>query len=452
MWNVTISTLRNRRGRADALLVIGALACTGLVAAGVTYLLSSGDAGSRGLAPIGEPGTASYVSTPRDGTAQESATGKHGATSKSDLAAKQDRPGYSAQGNGAGEASKVDGNGVTRAGQWTGSPADEAKKQAILDAQKQSQARADGQGAQPAFVSTPGATADQMRKREGAIGKGVNQPGLGQGSPARARTFADGSGTTTTSGNQATGNQASSNQPGVFSGNGVNGGNRGYGANGGMAAPEGQLGTGAFTADNGGAQSQNPTGANPTGANPPAPGTEYDSDGNPLIPYVDPIPEEPVVPAPEPEFEEPEVQVSGGAYMQVPEGLQVGQTVSLPLLIDTGGRYLAAYGLELAWDNTLISVDSVDPGNGDFDAPFVINLENDQGRLRFNGISINPRAHGQVNVANLRVTVHARPASGVATIRPLSSNQTIAVYADDGRTPLTVPNAAFATAQLRINQ
>ena len=50
----------------------------------------------------------------------------------------------------------------------------------------------------------------------------------------------------------------------------------------------------------------------------------------------------------------------------------------------TGFLLVTGDGVPLAWDNTVLSVDDVGPGRG-FDPPFVVNLENDKGQLRFNG-------------------------------------------------------------------
>jgi hypothetical protein len=79
-----------------------------------------------------------------------------------------------------------------------------------------------------------------------------------------------------------------------------------------------------------------------------------------------------------------------------------------------------------------------------------INLQNEMGRLRFNGLSVSPSYAGTLNVAVLTVTVRGEAPGGTTTIRPHSSKQTIAVYDDDGISSLSVDGAAFATGTLKI--
>ena len=462
------SSVRDRsqnRGRADTLLLFSALLVTGLVAMGVT-LMFTGDPDAN--ANIDRQSGADRTS--RDGA---DATGRSGNDARTGVASPTRRS-TDPDASGRDASGRVETAAVVRSsGSGSGKPVrDQGNRRSTSPFGERRSQEVKGQ-------STPGRTG-QGRTGQGHKGSGrdgfatadrsVDAPHAGrrvrsaeQMKRDRARKLAQQDpsrrsiGTNPGAVNPGTTIAARTGSDATLNGSrgNVNGGNVNRGnvnrGNTGVAADGSKTGAADGTALT--AEATNPNG-NGNGA----PGAAEED----LIEYYDPPgyndgenPEtEPTEPEPEPEPEEEEelVDVNGSAYLLMPAETTVGSTIQVPLMVDAGTRYLAAYGLELAWDNSVLSIDSVGAGGGNFDPPFVVNLENDKGQLRFNGISVTPVASGKIPVATLTITVLERPQSGRAQIRPMSGNQTIAVYADDGITPLTVSGATFATATLTIKE
>lgn len=456
------SSVRDRsqnRGRADTLLLFSALLVTGLVAMGVT-LMFTGDPDAN--ASIDRQSGADRNSGERtsgdgaDATSRSGNDARTGVASPTRRSTGPDATGPDASGRDA--SGRVETAAVVRSsGSGSGKPVhDQGNRRSTSpfgerrpqEVKGQSTGR-DGFATADRSVDAPHAgrrarSAEQMKRdRERKLAQqdpsrrsiGTNPGAVNPGTTIAARTGSDAT---------LNGSRGNVNGGNVNRGN-VNRGNTGVAADG---SKTGAADGTALTAE----------ATNPNGNGNGTPGAAEED----LIEYYDPPgyndgenPEtEPTEPEPEPEPEEEEelVDVNGSAYLLMPAETTVGSTIQVPLMVDAGTRYLAAYGLELAWDNSVLSIDSVGAGGGNFDPPFVVNLENDKGQLRFNGISVTPVASGKIPVATLTITVLERPQSGRAQIRPMSGNQTIAVYADDGITPLTVPGATFATATLTIKE